>query len=236
MFGSSGSRTATGYKVLLNVYDLGDTNNYTHDLGFGTYHTGVQVGGREYTFSGGSGVFYHDPKDVPGEATFRESIEMGTYTGTSMALDKILDNLKSQFPGDSYNVVLKNCNHFSDAFVFAMLNTRIPAYVNRLANLGSMVSCLFPQSLMNQAPVDQQGGSGNGGGGSGYQMYTPMNRQKSTTSSSSSQVFSRAGFTLGGSSSSSTSTSIQNTTSNSDDSAIERREKMRAAALSRLGK
>ena len=50
----------------------GDTNNYTHDFGIGAYHSGVQVGGREYTFAGGSGVFFHDPKDVPGEAIFRE--------------------------------------------------------------------------------------------------------------------------------------------------------------------
>ena len=97
----------------------------------------------------------------------------------------------------------KNCNHFADAFIFAMLNKRIPSYVNRLANLGNMVSCLFPPSLMNQAPVGQDGG----GGGGGYQVSTPMSRRKgqerergtssSANSSSSQQVFSRAGFTLG---------------------------------------
>lgn len=108
---------------------------------------------------------------------------------------------------DSYNLVSKNCNHFADAFVFAMLNIHIPSYVNRLANLGNMVSCLFPPSLMNQAPVGQD--NGGGGGGGGYQVSTPMSRRKagssgsalssssSTSSTSSSQVFSRAGFTLG---------------------------------------
>mmetsp|Transcript_13495 Transcript_13495/g.22163 ORF Transcript_13495/g.22163 Transcript_13495/m.22163 type:complete len:214 (-) Transcript_13495:103-744(-) len=205
MFGSSGSRTSTGSKVTLNVYDLGPHNNYTHEFGIGTYHSGVQVGGREYTFAGGSGVFFHDPKDVPGEATFRESVELGTYTGTSMALDKILDTLKPQFSEDSYNLVSKNCNHFSDAFVFAMLNVRIPGYVNRLANLGNMVSCLFPPSLLGQAPVGQSGGdSGSNGGSSGYQVSTPMSRRMGggagaapAGSSSSNQVFSRAGFTLG---------------------------------------
>ena len=95
----------------------------------------------------------------------------------------------------------KNCNHFSDAFVFALLNVRIPGYVNRLANLGSMVSCLFPPSLTGQAPVGQDSGSGSSS--NSYQVSTPMSRRQaqssgtSTASSNSSQVFSRAGFTLG---------------------------------------
>mgnify|MGYP003385808959 CR=1 FL=1 len=58
--------------VIYSLLIPGQHNNYTHEFGIGTYHSGVQVGGREYTFSGGSGVFFHDPKDVPGDATFRE--------------------------------------------------------------------------------------------------------------------------------------------------------------------
>lgn len=230
MFGSSGSRTSTGSKVVLNVYDLAPHNAYTHDFGIGAYHSGVQVGGREYTFAGGSGVFYHDPKEVPGEATFRESIELGTYNGTSMALDKILDELKPQFPGDSYNILSKNCNHFSDAFVYSLLHVRIPSYVNRLANFGDMFSCLLPPSLTNQAPVGQDNEQSQS-----YQVNVPRGRRTEPSSQnisknpSSNQVFSRNGFVLGAGSANSDGKAAS-------DDAKERREKMRAAALSRLEK
>jgi hypothetical protein len=76
-----GSRTGMGTKVILNVYDLGPTNEYLYPWGLGTYHSGksfmlsflsspsfhtkntlqgVHVFGQEYTFASGSGVFTHE--------------------------------------------------------------------------------------------------------------------------------------------------------------------------------
>jgi len=33
----------------------------------GAYHSGVEVGGKEYTFAGGAGIFDHAPRQAPGE-------------------------------------------------------------------------------------------------------------------------------------------------------------------------
>jgi deubiquitinase DESI2 len=42
-------------------------------------------------------------------------------------------------------------------FVQRLLNRSIPGFVNRLAGLGSMVSCLMPQALTGNAPVNREG-------------------------------------------------------------------------------
>lgn len=33
-----------------------------HTFGFGAYHTGVEIAGKEYTFAGGAGIFDMPPK------------------------------------------------------------------------------------------------------------------------------------------------------------------------------
>ena len=43
--------------------------------------------------------------------------------------------------------MLRNCNHFSDALVERLTRRRIPAWCNRLAYMGSWVSCILPQSM-----------------------------------------------------------------------------------------
>ena len=36
-------------------------------MGMGAYHSGVEIGGKEYTFAGGAGIFDHAPRQAPGE-------------------------------------------------------------------------------------------------------------------------------------------------------------------------
>jgi hypothetical protein len=142
----------------------------------------VEIDGREYTFGSGGGIFSTNPRDVP-NAQFRESIELGTFYGTSRDIDRAIDELRSSFHGSSYNLLTKNCNHFSDALCNKLLEKPIPGYVNRLANLGGMVSCLLPPTLTGQAPVDQQQ----------PMPYGTSNR----TSTIETPMFSGKGFTLG---------------------------------------
>ena len=48
----------------------------------GAFHSGVEIFGREYTFAKG-GIFYTPPREVPGPAKFRESVDMVYYKNTS---------------------------------------------------------------------------------------------------------------------------------------------------------
>ena len=62
--------------VILHVYDLHDCNSWLRGVALGVYHTGVEVGGKEYSFSE-QGIVKCDPKRAPKPAVFRESIVLG---------------------------------------------------------------------------------------------------------------------------------------------------------------
>lgn len=162
-------------------------------------------------------MFSHEPKLVPGHAKYRETIDIGNYSGTIRDYERILDELKEEFPGNSYNILTKNCNHFANALIMKLFNKPIPGYVNRLANLGGMVSCLFPPQLLSDAPVDQQqSSSSSSSSNSGYQVIVPKNREhllkKSEPTLQANSSTTNSGFILGGSedniSSATTTTSV----------------------------
>jgi len=144
--------------VVLNVYDLTPSNEYLYGLGLGFYHSGLVIYGREWTFGSGGGIFSTAPKEVP-NAPFRESIVLGTTKLGPSDVDRIIDKLRSTFPDGTYNLYKQNCNHFSEALAKQILKGGLPGWVNRMATLGQMFSCLMPDDdAMGKAPVG--GGSG----------------------------------------------------------------------------
>ena len=143
--------------VYLNVYDLHQANEYLHSVGLGAYHSGVEVGGKEWTFAGGpgAGIFYHTPREAPGgQATYRESIEMGEITNYVENVARAKAELDPEFGEEDYNILNKNCNHFAEALIYKLTGKNVPGYVNRLAFMGSFFSCLMPRDMQNQAPVN----------------------------------------------------------------------------------
>ncbi|KAF4740937.1 hypothetical protein FOZ63_016418, partial [Perkinsus olseni] len=95
------------------------------------------------------------------------------------------DKLRDEFRGDSYHVVKKNCNHFSDAFCRAILGRALPAWVNRLAWWGSWCACCIPD-------YDDDESSHNAGAGSSGQPLLPVRPPMQ-------QLFTGHGHALGGS-------------------------------------
>eukprot|EP00600_Ochromonadales_sp_CCMP1393_P003393 CAMPEP_0174990440 /NCGR_PEP_ID=MMETSP0004_2-20121128/21322_1 /TAXON_ID=420556 /ORGANISM="Ochromonas sp., Strain CCMP1393" /LENGTH=249 /DNA_ID=CAMNT_0016244047 /DNA_START=71 /DNA_END=820 /DNA_ORIENTATION=+ len=125
--------------ILLKVYDLHQSNSILHTVGTGFYHTGVEVNGYEFSFSE-SGVVRTRPS-LPQFGELRDSIVMGTYTEGMTGIYSIISNLRNdRFQPGSYDVVTLNCNHFSDSFCVATVNTHIPVWVNRMAEIGSNFS------------------------------------------------------------------------------------------------
>ena len=112
--GYQGGRTRVGTKVFLNVYDLAPANDFLYPVGCGFHHSGVEILGSEYSFASGAGVFDSTPKHAPG-ARFREQIEMGAFDGGQAELKLAISELRDEFPPDEYNLIRKNCNHFSAA-------------------------------------------------------------------------------------------------------------------------
>ncbi|MBA0784085.1 hypothetical protein Gotri_001706 [Gossypium trilobum] len=137
-------------KLVLNIYDLTPMNNYSYWIGFGIFHSGIEVHGKEYGFGAHdfsiSGVFEVEPKCCPG-FSYRCSISLGRINMSSSDFRAFIENLASDYHGNTYHLISKNCNHFSDDIVYKLTGKHIPKWVNRLARLGSLFSCLLPESL-----------------------------------------------------------------------------------------
>ncbi|KAK3131770.1 hypothetical protein QOZ80_6AG0511160 [Eleusine coracana subsp. coracana] len=156
--------------VFLNVYDVTPANGYARWLGLGVYHSGVQVHGVEYAYGAhdgpSSGIFEVVPRRCPGY-TFRESVLVGTTDLTRAEVRALMADLAADFPGDAYNLVSRNCNHFCDAACRRLVRAaRIPRWVNRLAKIGVVFTCVIPgngRAVRRECPGSGTGKAGGGG-------------------------------------------------------------------------
>ncbi|KAG8381265.1 hypothetical protein BUALT_Bualt06G0104500 [Buddleja alternifolia] len=140
-------------EVILHVYDVtnsGDdkTNNtilqinkiFKDGIGLGgIFHSAVQVyGDEEWSFGfceQGTGVFSCPSTKNP-MYTFRESIELGKTSFSIFKVNQILRELSREWPGHSYDLLAKNCNHFCDEFCERLGVPKPPGWVNRFAHAG----------------------------------------------------------------------------------------------------
>ncbi len=165
--------------IILNIYELTPPESNGEDnaaasvsffsrllkpLGFGTYHTSLEVNGYCYTFSV-AGIqkssVVNKASHVPRNGSFKESVKLASLS-ESMDQNKInecINNLRqSSFKGPSYHLACRNCNHFTETFATALVladhqllsdaendekvssNLELktyPKWVNRLAKSGS---------------------------------------------------------------------------------------------------
>jgi PPPDE putative peptidase domain len=129
------------------------TRTFLPSIGLGAYHTSLQIYGYRYTFTGNYGIvkcFSHiEITGLPPNAVFQESICLGRtkyYKDEIAQIVKILGD--KMYTNNTYNMVHRNCNHFTETFATALLlgeklSQRVigrleeyPAWINRLANTG----------------------------------------------------------------------------------------------------
>ena len=79
---------------------------------------------------------------------------MGVFKGTSGDITRIINELRSKYGGGDYNLLSRNCNNFADDFLIKLLGKELPGYVNRMATIGSFFSCLLPNDMTQNAPVN----------------------------------------------------------------------------------
>ncbi|XP_043697936.1 deSI-like protein At4g17486 [Telopea speciosissima] len=139
--------------VILHVYDVTNsgsekTNNtimqinkiFKDGIGLGgIFHSAVQVyGDEEWSFGfcdHGTGVFSWPHGKNP-MYTYRECIVLGKTNFPIFKVNQILRELSREWPGNSYDLLSKNCNHFCDEFCERIGVPKLPAWVNRFANAG----------------------------------------------------------------------------------------------------
>lgn len=140
-------------EVRLHIYDVtnsgSDKTNSTivqinkifkDGIGLGgIFHSAVQVYGEEEWSFGfceqGSGVF-SCPSGKNPMYTYRESMVLGRTNFSKLKVNQILQELSREWPGSSYDLLSKNCNHFCDEFCEKLGVQKLPGWVNRFANAG----------------------------------------------------------------------------------------------------
>ncbi|XP_012070052.1 deSI-like protein At4g17486 isoform X2 [Jatropha curcas] len=136
--------------LYLNVYDLTPVNNYLYWFGLGIFHSGIEVHGMEFGFGAheysSSGVFEVEPKSCPG-FIFRRSVLLGSINLSRSEVRSFMEHLSAKYHGDTYHLIAKNCNHFTDEVCLQLTGKPIPGWVNRLARVGSFCNCLLPESI-----------------------------------------------------------------------------------------
>ncbi|GKV10827.1 hypothetical protein SLEP1_g22139 [Rubroshorea leprosula] len=136
--------------LYLNVYDLTPLNNYLYWFGLGIFHSGIEVHGSEFGFGAheypSSGVFEVQPRSCPG-FIFRRSVLLGSIDMSHAEFQSFMEELSQKYHGDTYHLIAKNCNHFTDDICKQLTGKSIPGWVNRLARLGSFCNCLLPENI-----------------------------------------------------------------------------------------
>lgn len=103
------------------------------------------VHGMEYSFGAhdypSSGVFEVEPKKCPG-FIYRCSILLGRTDMPPSEFRAFIENMAADYHGDTYQIISKNCNHFTDDASLKLTGRSIPGWVNRLAKIGKLI-CIF---------------------------------------------------------------------------------------------
>jgi deubiquitinase DESI2 len=97
-----------------------------------------------------SGVFQVEPKSCPG-FIFRRSVCVGTTDMSPSQVRTCIEDLAEDYHGDTYHLIVKNCNHFTADVCQRLTRKPVPGWVNRLARLGYdssttdtlIISCSF---------------------------------------------------------------------------------------------
>ncbi|CAF4288438.1 unnamed protein product, partial [Rotaria magnacalcarata] len=121
--------------VFLNVYDLLSeyrTANclfkYSTCHFLGAYHTSVQLYNVEYYF--GDGICKSQPYSHQGRLILSKKLGMTELTQDEIE-KKILFNMYDKFTRNDYDLIRRNCNHFTDIFLDRLLGIHLPMQFNR---------------------------------------------------------------------------------------------------------
>jgi hypothetical protein len=164
---------AVEYPIILNVYELlppaGQEDGVAtvsffarllKPIGFGAYHTSLELNGYCYTFSAMAGIqkssAANKASHVPANGRFKESIKIGGLSDSmdQNAINECINRLrKSFFTDKSYHLACRNCNHFTETFATTLILadhqgldekksaatslSTYPSWINRLAKSGA---------------------------------------------------------------------------------------------------
>lgn len=127
-----------GAEVVLNLYDYNgdamvhDFNTWGRYFGLGAFHAAVEVYGLEWSYGfteGPDGIYSVVPKTNCSHQ-YRESIPLGVTFFSIQQVERLLQQMSKQWKGQAYNLLWKNCCHFSDDLCRRLGVGAVPSWVN----------------------------------------------------------------------------------------------------------
>lgn len=103
-------------------------------------------------------MYYTKPLTSPPGATFKTSILHGFTLRPAEEIDEIIREASEEFDGRSYNLLERNCNHFTDWLVEQLTGRRAPGWLNRASRVGVALPCVVPREWI--APPDYEDAGG----------------------------------------------------------------------------
>lgn len=134
--------------VRCNVYHVGKSegllsvrtaNGLLKVMGSGAFHAAIQIYDMEWSFGAideGTGIFGCGPKACDMH-DYKETVELGTVTHSREYVDRLLDELEGAWLGEDYDLLRKNCTHFSNEFAMRLGVGQIPGWTMNLATIGA---------------------------------------------------------------------------------------------------
>ena len=128
-------------------------------LGASLLHSGVVINGREYAYGGHdkrgvTGVYWTKPKTEPPGGTFKCEILHGFTLATQEEMEITLREASEEFLGTSYNLLTKNCNHFTSYLCKKLTGNPGPGWLNRAASIGVALPCIVPRDWIEPPEYD----------------------------------------------------------------------------------
>ncbi|EHL01491.1 putative UPF0326 protein hag1 [Glarea lozoyensis 74030] len=145
---------------MINVYDLlppGRLASMLWTVGASLLHSGVVINGKEYAYGGHdkrnmTGVYWTKPKAEPPGGTFKMEILQGFTIYPQAEIEAIIKEASEVFQGTSYNLLTRNCNHFTAYLCEKLTGRPGPSWLNRAASIGVALPCVVPKEWI--APPD----------------------------------------------------------------------------------
>ncbi|KAI5462894.1 PPPDE putative peptidase domain-containing protein [Mariannaea sp. PMI_226] len=149
-------------EITIHVYDLlppGRLSSVLWTVGASLLHSGVVINGREYAYGGHenrgvTGVYWTKPKTEPPGGTFRCEILHGFTLATDDEIQAALKAASDEFLGTSYNLLTKNCNHFTSYLCKKLTGQPGPSWLNRAASIGVALPCVVPREWIEPPEYD----------------------------------------------------------------------------------
>ena len=129
--------------VILNIYKIKE-DSLINIFGLTFYHTAIEYDETEYAFGfhdeSSTGVYDIKPMSYD-EGRYVESIKLGYIDRRTFF--KTMDEIKIIFTGQSYNILFKNCNHFTNNMSSSLFNREIPSKYSRFLGVGETLRKIF---------------------------------------------------------------------------------------------